>query len=74
MTRRALAAVGTPEGMPDAARAGFGIVVDRARDGEVTGPPGPADEAKVAAFQAYVSRTCGGEELGLPEVPSLQDG
>ena len=64
--------LGTPKGIPDDARAGFEMVVDSARNGEVTPGQGSGDpEPEVEAFHAYVEEMCGMDDLGLPEVPEL---
>lgn len=64
-----LAGVGTPEDIPDDARTGFELVVERTRGDRADGSAGETD---VDAFYAYVAETCGGtDDLGLPEVPAL---
>ena len=75
--------VGTPEGMPPEARAGFERVVELAReadpedfdeDKDPSMPEmSPEAQEQAQAFTLYVATTCGagGEQSSLPEVPAL---
>lgn len=51
-----IAEVGTPEGIPEDARAGFEVMIDEATADEIS----DADQDKVTAFVMYVAETCPG--------------
>jgi hypothetical protein len=53
---------GTPEGIPDDARAGFEVMIDQARADEIS----DADQDKVSAFVGYVTTTCGAFPADTP--------
>ncbi len=81
--------VGTPEGIPDDARAGFEAVVQQAKDIDASdfsidqleeleqgGEDASAEAKKQAtAFSDYLTETCGNpmDDLDLPELPELPD-
>lgn len=56
----ALSETGTPQGIPDDARAGFEVMIDEATAEEIS----DADQEKVSAFIGYVGEECGA--AGLP--------
>ena len=80
--------VGTPEAIPDEARAGFEAMVEEARDVDAAdfdfdaleelrlGAADASEEARqqARAFSEYVAETCGNplDDLELPELPQMQ--
>ncbi|HET6153418.1 MAG TPA: hypothetical protein VFE15_10700 [Marmoricola sp.] len=52
---KALAKVGTPKGIPDDARSGFEILVDKANQKSISA----SDKDKVTKFLTYVTSACG---------------
>jgi hypothetical protein len=81
--------VGTPEGIPDDARAGFEAVVEQANDIAASDftmekleelEMGSADASaevkeQAQAFSDYLTETCGNpmDDLELPEVPDMSE-
>lgn len=79
--------VGTPEGIPEAARQGFEAVIEQAQDIDAAdfsienleelqqgGEDASAEvQEQAAAFSEYVTETCGNpmDDLELPELPEL---
>ncbi len=81
--------VGTPEDIPDKARAGFEATVEQAKDIDADdfsidkleelsqgGLDASKDaQAEATAFSDYLTKTCGNplDDLNLPEVPEMPD-
>ncbi len=84
-----LEAVGTPEGIPDDARAGFEAVIQQAKDIDASdfsiekleeleegGKDASAEaKAQASAFSDYLTETCGNpmDDLDLPEMPEMPE-
>jgi len=63
--------VGTPEGIPDDARAGFEAVVKQANEIDAS----EKAQKQAQAFTDYLTEKCGNplEDLDLPEMPEMPD-
>lgn len=61
-----MAETGTPEDIPDDARAGFEVMVDEATADDISAE----DQEKVTAFVGYVAATCTGIPVPDPTEPA----
>lgn len=57
---KALADIGTPQGIPAKAREGFEVMIDHATEDEVS----QTDQEKVDAFVTYFAETCAEAAVG----------
>lgn len=76
-----LGRVGTPEGIPDDARAGFELMIEQVGDLDANDTTedfqrldeqlSETEQTASAAFERYSADTCGATELEVPELPEI---